>query len=1385
MKKAFLKKISLVTILFLLFYIVPVSYTFAHDFGGPTGPNEGPQDDDCQGNCCEPASGGEGDEECKESEEDDCATGGSQVSFWDGAERFSSQDLIVRGLIPIVISRFYDNQTQYDSPMGYGWSLSYNHRLYKYQDGSVVLRKASGLKRVFVFSGGGYVSPPGEKGTLVENPDGSFTYIYPRGRKHYFDLEGKLSRIKEPDENELIFTYDGRGKLPLVGVSPYSLSPDPDNPTIVAYDYRLTKIEEKNAAGQVTGHFVTLAYNETTGRISAIKDCYSRTVAYEHDTYGNLITVTDPMANISASYEYNDSYDPHNITHVSGNGGCSSCTDHDLVYDQQDRVIQETQAGGILNIAYEIPLVRTNVTKTVKDNLGNTLHEFTTTYEFNDLGNPIEIIDARGNKKVLQRDYNGNLGQKQIWENQGTLAEPALVLRRTTDYGYDIHGNKISEIDYLDGGETITRTYTYDHNWLASEAIVSSYAPQQKFMTMYEFYYDAGGNPKHIKAEKRVTSYDAGMNPLTFSATSYTYDNDGHLLSIIYPDGLKEVNVYTNGYLTKTYYEVNGQEVPDLKEEYTNDARGNHLTMTDAKGNTTHFEYDIRDRVVKITNPLGEETIYSYTENNLTQIEVGKTTSQGGHITKYYYNDFDRMIKIERMVAGQLLTIAEYTYDSEGNRLSSTDPVGHTTFFSYDEFNRLLTITDALNHTTGYSYDLFGNMTKITDAEMNTAEYTYDNLDRLIQIKNAQGGLTKYAYDAAGNRTIITDAKNHSTHFKYDLLGRLIEEKDPMNFITYYAYVGGTNRLDYTIDPKGQKTDYDYNALGQLTDEKYFSTQSASIPERTIRYEHDLNGNITKHFDDSISPTNHIYQYSYDALNRTETIICALLNKTIEYAYDTFGNRIRLTLTSNGNNYICEYGYNDLDEMISLKDPKLSQTNFEYYSSGRLKKKTYPNMISAQYTYLNNGPLENITYKGENESILSQYSYTYNKVSNIKSITSLAGIREYKYDTLYQLIEAKHPDLQNETFTYDGAGNRLSSANYSNWTYDNNNRLLSYNGTSYNFDDNGNMIRKTKGTEITEFHYNIKNRLIKVNLPDGKVANYTYDPLGRRIKKEVDGAVTWFLYDGMNLLAEFNEAGNFEKMYIYNIQDNSPLGLMVNNTMYYYHNDHLGTPQMIVDGSGSVVWSGKYNAFGKVEVDAGATILNNLRFPGQYEDAETRLYYNMMRYYDPCIGRYLTSDPFGMQLLDNLYIYAEANPINYIDSLGLWTCPTDKGKRGKDVCGSGEFEASREGGKRKHAGVDYCGSSVKAPIGGAVEIIGKDYNKGVRITGKQNGTTYTVIIRHIDVSIKAGTVKEGQTIGTPMPADKICKGMKAHAHVEVYKQPGDKKINPDDVISCD
>jgi RHS repeat-associated protein len=114
--------------------------------------------------------------------------------------------------------------------------------------------------------------------------------------------------------------------------------------------------------------------------------------------------------------------------------------------------------------------------------------------------------------------------------------------------------------------------------------------------------------------------------------------------------------------------------------------------------------------------------------------------------------------------------------------------------------------------------------------------------------------------------------------------------------------------------------------------------------------------------------------------------------------------------------------------------------------------------------------------------------------------------------------------------------------------------------------------------------------------------------------------------------------------------------MKIGNQYYWYHNDHLGTPQMMTTTSGAVVWSAKYGSFLEATVDGSSTITNNLRAPGQYEDAETGLFYNRFRYYSPKSGKYLRLDPLSLsqvlifkQIINNRIDYSVATPISSSD----------------------------------------------------------------------------------------------------------------------------------------
>ncbi|HOE46915.1 MAG TPA: RHS repeat-associated core domain-containing protein [Methanothrix soehngenii] len=172
------------------------------------------------------------------------------------------------------------------------------------------------------------------------------------------------------------------------------------------------------------------------------------------------------------------------------------------------------------------------------------------------------------------------------------------------------------------------------------------------------------------------------------------------------------------------------------------------------------------------------------------------------------------------------------------------------------------------------------------------------------------------------------------------------------------------------------------------------------------------------------------------------------------------------------------------------------------------------------------------------------------------------------------------------------------------------------------------------------------------------------------------GVRTYFCYADEGLVAEFDASGNQIKSYGYrpgSTWTTDPLFMEQGGRYYFYHNDHLGTPQQMTSVSGAVVWAAEYEAFGQAMVDASSTVTNNLRFPGQYYDEETGMHYNWNRYYEPGTGRYLTVDPLINNLVtkrnftgqfmigiskeyENLYSYVSSNSIIRIDSNALSWC---------------------------------------------------------------------------------------------------------------------------------
>jgi RHS repeat-associated protein len=283
-----------------------------------------------------------------------------------------------------------------------------------------------------------------------------------------------------------------------------------------------------------------------------------------------------------------------------------------------------------------------------------------------------------------------------------------------------------------------------------------------------------------------------------------------------------------------------------------------------------------------------------------------------------------------------------------------------------------------------------------------------------------------------------------------------------------------------------------------------------------------------------------------------------------------------------------------------------------------------------------------------------------------------------------------------EVFTLDAVGNRTAHSKVTgSWTYDANNRLklrgTGAGSTSYDYDEAGSLVKKTEGGVVTTYDYDTQARLTEVKRAGQLLARYGYDPMHRRIWREqyrdrqgnalAQAQRTLYLYADEGLIAQATQnitlnadqsvtaSAAPEIAAQYGPRPNSTFTtgvLFVKATgggsepqFAYYHHDHLQTPLQATDKQGRIVWSATYNAFGQASTttpaaSAGQRVVESLlRFPGQLEDAETGLHYNFHRYYDPQTGRYVQSDPIGLDGGVNIYAYVGGNPVSYLDPKGL------------------------------------------------------------------------------------------------------------------------------------
>ena len=406
------------------------------------------------------------------------------------------------------------------------------------------------------------------------------------------------------------------------------------------------------------------------------------------------------------------------------------------------------------------------------------------------------------------------------------------------------------------------------------------------------------------------------------------------------------------------------------------------------------------------------------------------------------------------------------------------------------------------------------------------------------------------------------------------------------------------------------------------------------------------------------SDANHSLSWTYDAHGRviSKSQAVGALTKSVGYGY-TDGNLSTL-ITPSGQTIT--YGYTaGKVSSVTLNSTTTILNQVLYEPFGPVRGWTWGNSTLTTRTHDLDGKPSDFESAGG-------HSYTYDDAFRVTGLTDLGDNTKswtYGYDALDRLSSASSTSVS-QTWSYDANGNRLTQGGTSTSTYTpstTSNRLSSVSGAlsrTYSYDAAGNTL----GDGTRSFTYNAAGRMSSAT-SGGVTTSYLYNALGERVKKVTGSATTYFVYDESgHLIGEYDSSGALLEETVW--MEDLPVAVLKPTggggvDLAYLHTDHLKAPRRISrPGDNVILWRWDTDPFGSTpaseDPDGDMTAFTyNVRFPGQYFDAETGLSYNYLRDYDPSTGRYLDSDPIGLGGGINTYGYAGGRPTAAVDSTGL------------------------------------------------------------------------------------------------------------------------------------
>lgn len=673
--------------------------------------------------------------------------------------------------------------------------------------------------------------------------------------------------------------------------------------------------------------------------------------------------------------------------------------------------------------------------------------------------------------------------------------------------------------------------------------------------------------------------------------------------------GQTSPSAYTTGYRYDASRQLTGTISPD----------------PDASGPLKHAavrnSYDGKGRLIKVEN--GELSAWQ-SEVVAPSAWSGFTIFQTQDIA---YDALNNKVRETVIAAGATQTAIQYSYDAAG-RLECT-----AIRMNPAAFGSLPTSACTLSPEGSYGPD------RIT-------KNIYDAIGQIIQVRKAVGtsheqAYATYSYTLSGKPEYIVDSNGNRARLTWDGHDRQDawyfpsparpSAFNPATQATVLASAGAVSSADYEqygYDSNGNRTSlrkrdgrtlaFSYDALNRLT--LKVVPDGSGLPAsatRDVYYGYDLRGLQTSARFDSASGEG--ITNGYDGFGRlvSSNVVLDGVTRILSHQWNANGNRTRVT-HPDGNYF--SYQYDGLNRVTSiLENGSVTLATFSYDVQGRRSGLSRGNGTAISYGYDSVSRLTSLSHDIGGSSSDMALNFAYNSASQITSRATSNDSYVYIGDV-------------NVVRNYATNGlNQYTSAGPANFTYDPNGNLTSDGGIN--------------------FVYDVENRLIGAS--GAKAAALVYDPMGRLYQTSGGSAgTTRLVYDGDELVAEYDSSGNILRRYIHDTGVDDPLvwyeGAVVGSNRRTLQSNHQGSIISIADSGGNLVAVNSYDAWGI----PGAANLGRFQYTGQIMLPEIGVYHYKGRTYSPTLGRFLQTDPVGYQDQIHLYAYVGNDPVTFIDPTG-------------------------------------------------------------------------------------------------------------------------------------